>query len=120
MGRRLGAPRLKGAAVQIPSVSRPPLDVIQSPPGLVASTPDTTVRLLSADQVADLLGLGPAGGAVAVRVLDATGRGPVSYPVGGGRVWCRSDVLDWLRENEPRAVLREVAGTLVTLATTFE
>jgi predicted DNA-binding transcriptional regulator AlpA len=80
---------------------------------------DTTVRILTVDEVADLLGFGP-GGALAVRVLDAAGRGPVSYPVGGGTVWCRSDVLDWLRDHDAGAELREVTDALRGLIPSFE
>jgi predicted DNA-binding transcriptional regulator AlpA len=79
----------------------------------------TTVRILAADEVADLLGFGRRG-ALAVRVLDAAGRGPASYPVGGGTVWCRSDVVDWLREHDPALVLREVIEDLSALAPAFE
>ena len=88
-------------------------------PDVLAGCLETTVRLLTADQVAELLGLG-AEGAAAVRILDAARRGPVSYPVGGGTVWCRSDVVDWLRDNSPRDVLYEVAADLRSLATAFE
>jgi hypothetical protein len=98
--------------VDVPPVSRAPL-------GLLANPTKTTVRLLTAEQVADLLGFGPAG-ALSVRILDVAGRGPISYPVGTGRVWCRSDVLDWRRENDPAAALRDVAGMLTDLATAFE
>ena len=79
----------------------------------------TTVRILTVQQVAELLGFGPQG-ALAVRVLDAAGRGPVSYQVGGGTVWCRSDVLDWTRENNPVAVLHAVTEELRQLAPAFE
>jgi predicted DNA-binding transcriptional regulator AlpA len=80
---------------------------------------DTTVRILTVDEVAGLLGFGP-GGALAVRVLDAAGRGPASYPVGGGTVWCRSDVLDWLRDHDAAAELREVTDSLRGLIPAFE
>jgi hypothetical protein len=35
-------------------------------------------------------------------------------------VWCRSDVIDWRRENDPAAALRAVAGMLTDLAVAFE
>jgi hypothetical protein len=88
-------------------------------PGARGDEMESTVRLLTVEQVAELLNLG-AHGAVAVRVLDAAGRGPISYQVGAGALWCRSDVLDWLRENSPRAVLLQIAAELHSIANAFD
>ncbi len=77
-----------------------------------ATAPEPADHLLTADEVVERLELGEHG-AFLLRMLDAAGRGPHGWTLGGRRVYRQATVDRWLARTEPRS---EVAQLGVDLA----